>query len=106
MREARKTYARRPVHSLCTLCLTPPKDQLSTELTKLLTWKPKGTYQTKSLLGCARSFKTYAQRTVDSLCNLCPTPPQDQLTKLLIWKPRWTHQAESALGYARSYEII
>ena len=27
------------------------------------------------------ALKTYAQRTVDSLRNLCPTPPKDQLTK-------------------------
>ena len=52
------------------------------------------------------ALKTYTQRTVDSLCNLCPTPPQDQLTKLLIWKPKGTHQAKIVLGYARSYKNI
>ena len=29
MREAMKTYARSPVHSLCALCPSPPKDQLT-----------------------------------------------------------------------------
>ena len=62
-----------------TLCPPPPKYQL----TKLLTWKPKGTHQAKSMFGwdMREAMKTYARSPVHSLCALCPSPPKDQLTK-------------------------
>ena len=73
---------------------------------KLLSWTPKGANKSsqKHPGDMRDAIKTYARRTVHSLCNLCPSPPRNYLTKLLPWKPKGTHQAKTALGYARSYK--
>ena len=101
MREAMKTYARSPVHSLCALCPSPPKDQLI-KTANLETQRGKSSQKHPGNM--REAIKTYARRTVHSLCNLCFSPPRNHLTKLLPWKPKGTHQAKSVLGYARSYE--
>ena len=103
MREAMKTYARSPVHSLCALCPSPPKDQL-TKTANLDTQRGKSSQKHPGDMRDA--IKTYARRTVHSLCNLCFSPPRNHLTKLLPWKPKGTHQAKIVLGYARSYKNI
>ena len=53
MREAMKTYAWSPVHSLCASCPSPPKDWL----TKTANLETKGANKAKSILGYARSHK-------------------------------------------------
>ena len=103
MREAMKTYARSPVHSLCALCPSPPKDQL-TKTANLETQRGKSSEKHPGNM--REAIKTYARRTVHSLCNLCFSPPRNHLTKLLPWKPKGTHQAKIVLGYARSYKNI
>ena len=72
MREAMKTYARSPVHSLCALCPSPPKDQL-TKTANLDTQRGKSSQKHPGDMRDA--IKTYARRTVHSLCNLCFSPP-------------------------------
>ena len=91
MREAMKTYARSPVHSLCALCPSPAKDQL-TKTANLDTQRGKSSQKHPGDMRDA--IKTYARRTVHSLCNLCPSPPRNHLTKLLPWKPKGRHQAK------------
>ena len=103
MRKAMKTYARSLVHSLCALCPSPAKDQL-TKTAKLETQRGKSSQKHPGYM--REAIKTYARRTVHSLYNLCPSPPRNHLTKLLPWKPKGTHQAKIALEYARSYENI
>ena len=103
MREAMKTYARSPVHSLCALRPSPPKDQL-TKTANLETQRGKSSQKHPGNM--REAIKTYARRTVHSLCNLCFIPPRNHLTKLLPWKPKGRHQAEIVLEYARSYESI
>ena len=103
MREAMKTYARSPVHSLCALCPSPPKDQL-TKTANLETQRGKSSQKHPGDM--REAIKTYARRTVHSLCNLCFSPPRNHLTKLLPWKPKGTHQAKIVLSYARSYKNI
>ena len=72
MREAMKTYARSPVHSLCALCPSPPKDQL-TKTANLETQRGKSSQKHPGYM--REAIKTYARRTVHSLCNLCFSPP-------------------------------
>ena len=64
MRGAMKTYARSPVHSLCVLCPSPPKDQL-TKTANLET--QRGTSSQKHPGDMREAIKTYARRTVHSL---------------------------------------
>ena len=78
MRKAMKTYARSPVHSLCALCPSPAKDQL-TKTANLDTQRGKSSQKHPGYM--REAIKTYARRTVHSLCKLCPSPPKDQLTK-------------------------
>ena len=96
MREAMKTYARSPVHSLCALCPSPAKDQL-TKTATLETQRGKSSQKHPGDM--RKAIKTYEPRTVHS-------PPRNHLTKLLPWKPKGTHQAKIVLGYARSYKNI
>ena len=71
MREATKTYARSPVHSLCALCPSPPKDQL-TKTANLDTQRGKSSQKHPGDMRDA--IKTYAGRTVHNLCNFCFSP--------------------------------
>ena len=87
MREAMKTYARSPVHSLCALCPSPPKDQL-TKTANLETQSGKSSQKHPGYM--REAIKTYARRTVHSLRNLCPSSPRNHLAKLLPWKPKGT----------------
>ena len=103
MREAMKTYARSPVHSLCVLCPSPPKDQL-TKTANLETQRGKSRQKHPGYM--REAIKTYARRTVHSLCNLCFSPPRNHLTQLLpcqILKPKlsWNllnYDAHSPVG--------
>ena len=76
MRKAMKTYARSPVHSLCALCPSPAKDQL-TKTANLETQRGKSSQKHPGYM--REAIKTYARRTVHSLCNLCFSPPR------IIW---------------------
>ena len=67
MREAMKTYARSPVHSLCALCPSPPKDQL-TKTANLETQRGKSSQKHPGDM--PKAIKTYARRPVDSLCKV------------------------------------
>ena len=64
MREAMKTYARSPLHSLCALRPSPPKDQL-TKTANLETQRGKSSQKHPGDMPKAR--KAYARRPVDSL---------------------------------------
>ena len=91
MREAMKTYARSPVHSLCASCPSPPKDRL-TKTANLETQRGKSSQKHPGDM--QEATKTYARRTVHSLCF---SPPRNHLTKLLPWRPKGTHQAKIVL---------
>ena len=91
MREAMKTYARSPVHSLCPSCPSPPKDRL-TKTVNLETQRDKSSQKHPGDM--QEAIKTYARRTIHSLCNLCFSPPRNHLAKLLPWRPKGTHQAK------------
>ena len=58
MREAMKTYARSPVHSLCALCPSPAKDQL-TKTANLDTQRGKSSQKHPGDM--PKAIKTYAQ---------------------------------------------
>jgi len=64
MREAMKTYARSPVHSLCALCPSPPKDQL----TKTANLEPKGANQAKSILGICPKLQKHMREGQLTAC--------------------------------------
>ena len=66
MREAIKTYAGSPVHSLCILCPSPAKDQL-TKTANLATQRGKSSQKYPG--DAPKAIKTYARRPVDSLCK-------------------------------------
>ena len=67
------------------LCPTPPKYQL----TKLLTWKPKGTHQAKSMFGiCAKPWK-HMRKVHLTACAPCALHLlKISWQKLLTWKPK------------------
>ena len=47
------------------------------------------------------AIKTYARRTVHSLCALCPSPAKDQLTKTANLETQWGKSSQKHPGYIR-----
>ena len=66
MCEDMQTYAQSLVHSLCALCPSPPKDQL-TKTANLETQRGKSSQKYPGDM--PKAIKTYARRPVDSLCK-------------------------------------
>ena len=97
MREAMKTYARSPVHSLYALCPSEqrPRDQLI-KTANLETQRGKSSQKHPGDM--REAIKTYARSPIHSLIALCPPPPKDQLTKTANLETQRGKSSQKILG--------
>ena len=96
MREAMKTYARSPVHSLCALCPSPPKDQL----TKTADLDTQRANQAKSILGICATLQKHMREGQFTACSTCALALH--LLDTVIYKQKSVLQfLPSAVNYDR-----